>query len=758
MSSRLSGQTTALVLVGVTLLAIPAGLSLAQGLSDVSTTTDTVVTPTVPFINLTDTPTETSSATPTETSTPTETASATPTQTPTPTPDNDGNETDGDNTTDGGSTTDKTPQTLVVDMQMAADRLIPGEDCPDADYTSLEQALDTAEQGNVVKVCAGNYTTQVLGVGPAVAKALNPSSTTADTNTGQTFVVNDGGVADTVGAGEDCPDAGYTTIQNAVDDAESGDTVKVCAGTYPESVIVDTVDLTLRADGNATIDPGQDEGFNVTASRVTIDGFDIRTSDGLGIWVGADRVVIRNNIIQSSENGPNEPKDDGIKVVRTKWVAIRNNIVSGFPDDQISVGENNSFSGLGSPPRSTWRNESTFNIIQNNTVTAVPGLSRAGIYIGSHSVKTVVINNTARDFGRSDHTYYTQERLQYGHPIISRGNHTRVIGNRVQNHSSTGIVMKGSNAEVMMNRVTLVEDGIQAQNFNQNITGNIVTQFVDQAIRVQARHADVIGNTGKNGHTRRGRGAFGVGSCCGLPNASARLLENQIVNNSASGISLGPNNNKSNVEIHRNLILNNDGFGILNGNEDKSDGKWPIVKATNNIWDCGGPSGGLKDPHTGRVANGSGDKVTAGDKPGVSNVHWDPYHELASCPASTRPTHPPTTTPTSTPTPTPTQTPTPTATPTPPPGAGSGNGTDGTDGTGTGGPRENNTGGETTGGDTSGVTATQPQAPTATPTATPSPTVSPTPVVEPGFGVLTWLVGLVVAVGLLGIRRLEANP
>lgn len=768
MSSHQSeaGRVSAIMLVGLMVLAVPAGLSLAQKPSDVSTTTDTVVTPTVPLINLTDTPTETSSATPTETSTPTETASATPTQTPTPTPDNDGNDTDGDNNTDGGSTTDKTTQTLVVDMQMAADQMIAGEDCPNADYTSLEQALDTAEQGNVVKVCAGNYTTRVLGVGPAVAKALNPSSTATDTNTGQTFVVNDGGVADSVGSEEDCPDAGYSTIQNAVEDAEPGDTVKVCGGTYPEMITVDTVDLTLRADGNATVLAGPNgDGFNVIASRVTIDGFDIRTPNGTGIYVTGDRAVILDNIVQSSENYPGtsaysepEDQDDGIKLVSTNRTVIRNNTVSGFPDDQISVGEKDASRAhrMCCQPKPPTINRSTNNLIQNNTVSGVPGRTRAGIFVGQNASTAVIYNNTFTDI--------QSETNLKGRAIYSLGYRTKVINNKVIN-ARNGVISGGPLATVLMNRVTLAVDGIGIGGSNKTLAGNTITQFTGNAISNNGE-AKIIGNTIRNSTCCSGRNVLDIGACCDGPNpygnASAIVLENEVMDNTGEGIGTGGSYNITRIAIHRNLLRNNGDFGIYNSNVDKTDGKWPILNATNNIWNCGGPSGDLEDPYTGRVSNGSGDGVTAGDEPGISNVHWDPYHELPSCPESTRPTHPPTTTPTSTltPTPTPTQTstPTPTATPTQMPEAGSGNGTDGTDGTGTGGPGGNNTGGETTGDDTSGATATQPQAPNATPTATQSPTISPTPVVEPGFGTLTWLVGLVSAIGLLGVRRLGANP
>lgn len=239
----------------------------------------------------------------------------------------------------------------------------------------------------------------------------------------------------------------------------------------------------------------------------------------------------------------------------------------------------------------------------------------------------------------------------------------------------------------------------------------------------------------------------------------------------AYGIRLRDRADATQVEIHGNLINNNGNLGIYNANESL------IVDATNNIWGCGGPSSGfnpLADPYTGRLANGSGDAISAGNgstRNGhpISNVHFDPFQQLSSCPNQTS-------TPTATPTPTPTPSPTPspadngggdgserggTATGD---GSGDGSGDGAGNGDGGGGDSDASSGGN---GGSDGETATPPptstltptRSPTSTPPPTPTPTVtlSPTPAVEPGFGILTWLVGVAILSGFLIVRRRSSS-
>jgi hypothetical protein len=142
--------------------------------------------------------------------------------------------------------------------------------------------------------------------------ALAPTSVMA----AATLVVDDDGF----GSAASC-NAGtvaYTTIQSAVDAAAPGDTIKVCPGTYAESVSVSTAGLNLvgpyvgvsakacpdRLD-TATVQGGAGNGFTLDADDVTVDGFRIGGSDAYGIETSEDHAgyAIRNNVIEDNASG-----------------------------------------------------------------------------------------------------------------------------------------------------------------------------------------------------------------------------------------------------------------------------------------------------------------------------------------------------------------------------------------------------------------------------------------------------------------------
>lgn len=82
---------------------------------------------------------------------------------------------------------------------------------------------------------------------------------------------------------QECPDAGFTSIQAAVDAAPKGATVTVCEGTYEEVVRVDVPNLVLTGPGKRQdnpVDPVVDSqtatANHVPALQLAADGVDVR--------------------------------------------------------------------------------------------------------------------------------------------------------------------------------------------------------------------------------------------------------------------------------------------------------------------------------------------------------------------------------------------------------------------------------------------------------------------------------------------------
>ena len=115
-----------------------------------------------------------------------------------------------------------------------------------------------------------------------------------------------------------CPGATFTTIQAAVNTAIAGDTVKVCAGSYVETVTVNKtltiqgaqmgVDARTRVAvaGTESVVAGPGGGFNVSANNVSINGFTIKNaagSTGITLNTGFNGSKVTNNIIKNNTIG-----------------------------------------------------------------------------------------------------------------------------------------------------------------------------------------------------------------------------------------------------------------------------------------------------------------------------------------------------------------------------------------------------------------------------------------------------------------------
>jgi len=99
--------------------------------------------------------------------------------------------------------------------------------------------------------------------------------------------------------------ADFSSIQEAINAASSGDTIYVKAGTYCENVVVNTTVSLIGEDrSNTVIDGnGAETGILVTAGYVTVEDFGVRNCE-IGIKVESNDNIISSNRVFS--NGYNE--------------------------------------------------------------------------------------------------------------------------------------------------------------------------------------------------------------------------------------------------------------------------------------------------------------------------------------------------------------------------------------------------------------------------------------------------------------------
>ena len=122
---------------------------------------------------------------------------------------------------------------------------------------------------------------------------------TAEGASAKTITVDDDGGAD------------FSSIQEAVDAAEAGDTIRVFDGTYYENIVLNKT-VTLLGNGSETtiIDGGENgDVVQITANWINISGFNITNAGtdvgDMGIWIITSNNTISNNSFSFNRKGIN---------------------------------------------------------------------------------------------------------------------------------------------------------------------------------------------------------------------------------------------------------------------------------------------------------------------------------------------------------------------------------------------------------------------------------------------------------------------
>lgn len=125
----------------------------------------------------------------------------------------------------------------------------------------------------------------------------------------------------------------YSSIQDAIDDAENSDTVYVFSGTYDEHILIDEP-INLIGETNTIITgAGQENVIELTGSWIYLTGFTIQNSGIEWLSAGID-VSSNHNIIYGNTISYN--KGYGIGIYGKSYNTISNNMVTNNKDGIIS--------------------------------------------------------------------------------------------------------------------------------------------------------------------------------------------------------------------------------------------------------------------------------------------------------------------------------------------------------------------------------------------------------------------------------------
>ncbi len=306
----------------------------------------------------------------------------------------------------------------------------------------------------------------------------------------------------------------YSKIQDAINDANDGDTIFVYSGVYYENLYINKSIKLIGENKNETIIDGNIEGIviNVVSDRVLIKNFKIRNWEiinATGIKVSGDGVVIKNNIIT-------EPNwwGEGLFVFKSQNCSIIKNL---FLNSCIIL-ENISYSTIDSNRLS---GEYPFFFIQlkNSTNSVISGN---------------MVNNS-----------------DGGGVITINSSSIKIYNNSISSNNYAGINLCSSSHNMVQNNLLRgIESGLSIYNSNNNTISNNAILF--SIIGIES--SNCLNNTISNNVIRLSRIAIYFED-----DTECKILENSIVLNGI-GIFLFGNDFGS----HDNTILNNNLVNIIN--------------------------------------------------------------------------------------------------------------------------------------------------------------------------------------------------
>ena len=284
----------------------------------------------------------------------------------------------------------------------------------------------------------------------------------------------------------------YTKIQDAIDNATEGDTIRVFEGRYKENVLADKeVNLIGNSSENTTIDGNwKGDAVKITADFVNVSGFTLTAPNYAGLRTESHyNQFFENNCTKSRR---------GIRVVSSNENIIRDNNCS----------ENNI---VGIFLESASGNVLTGNICWNNAA--------GGVYLMESSNSNVISNNTCSD--HRDYGIYLTSSCEYN-TIVNNTCFTNNIGIYLHKYAGRNTL---SNNSCTKNK----ECGISLTyaSHNNTIVNNTCSSNDEQGIYLTSSRNNTLMNNACSGND------FGI--CLESSSDDNDILGNRCQNNRGSG-------------------------------------------------------------------------------------------------------------------------------------------------------------------------------------------------------------------------------
>jgi len=337
----------------------------------------------------------------------------------------------------------------------------------------------------------------------------------------------------------------YTKIQNAINDAEDGDTIIVYPGIYYENIIIDkSINLIGKNKYNTVIDGNyRGDVVKITRGEVKLSGFTIRNSkksfERAGILIhNSDHVTIENNII--TDNG-----DQGIKIFSSNYNIIRNSIIS-----------NNVYYGI-------WLYNSKDNIIVNNSFLNNGLVLREGGY--RYFIQTIKNN---RVNGKPLYYYHDMKNFSIpndaGQIILVNCSHVNIKNFSISNTSIALEIAYSSFIKILNNNFT-----------HNNLNG--IRLYYSEKIEISS---NLLNNNGWSGLSLwySGNNSIYHNIISGnvydsleiLFSSNRNKIFSNIIKDSPYGIGLRDSNDNI---IHWNNIYNHEKYGMI-AQDSRVDARW----------------------------------------------------------------------------------------------------------------------------------------------------------------------------------------